>query len=72
MKYITLFGPTIVMGKVRHAHENPLTVSNREASRLRTAGVLAGDPQDAAGDDPPVATVDETEKAENSEANAGS
>jgi hypothetical protein len=52
MKSITLFGPTIVMGKVRHAYENPLVVSNREATRLKTAGVLASDPEDAAGDDP--------------------
>ena len=50
MKKIMIFGPTIVAGAVRHAYENPLTVSNNEASRLVLAGVLAGDPEDAEGD----------------------
>ncbi len=50
MKKIMIFGPTIVAGAVRHAYENPLTVSNKEASRLVLAGVLAGDPEDAEGD----------------------
>lgn len=50
MKTITIFGPTIVAGAVRHPYENPLTVSNKEASRLVLAGVLAGEPQDAEGD----------------------
>ncbi|WP_380787239.1 hypothetical protein [Sphingomonas sp. R86521] len=50
MKTITLLGPTIVDGKVRHLFEGPLTVSNKEASRLVLAGVLAGEPQDAEGD----------------------
>ncbi len=50
MKKITLFGPTIVAGAVRHPFEGPLTVSNKEASRLVLAGVLAGEPEDADGD----------------------
>lgn len=50
MKKIMIFGPTIVAGAVRHAYENPLTVSNKEASRLVLAGVLADDPEDAEGD----------------------
>jgi len=50
MKKIMIFGPTIVAGAVRHTFENPLTVSNKEASRLVLAGVLAGDPEDAEGD----------------------
>lgn len=56
MKKITLFGPTIVevAGEraVHHPFENPLTVTNAEALRLEAAGVLAGEPEDAAGDDP--------------------
>jgi hypothetical protein len=52
MKSIELFGPTIVAGEVRHAYENPITVSNREALRLKTSGVLASDPVDAPGYDP--------------------
>jgi hypothetical protein len=60
MKSVTLFGATIVSGAVRRPYENPLTVSNREAARLKTAGVLASEPEDAAGDDPvePSAAVD--------------
>lgn len=50
MKKITLFGPTIVAGAVRHPFEGPLTVSNKEASRLVLAGVLSGDPEDVDGD----------------------
>lgn len=50
MKKIMIFGPTIVAGAVRHAFDNPLTVSNKEASRLVLAGVLAGDPEDADGE----------------------
>ncbi len=50
MKKIMIFGPTIVAGAVRHAFENPLTVSNKEASRLVLAGVLAADPEDTEGD----------------------
>ncbi len=52
MKKITLFGPTIVAGEVRHAYENPLTVTNKEAARLYAAGVLAGEPVDTDGEDP--------------------
>jgi hypothetical protein len=52
MKKIMIFGPTIVAGAVRHAYENPLTVSNKEASRLVLAGVLSGEPEDADGDHP--------------------
>ncbi len=50
MKKITIFGPTIVAGAVRYPFEGLLTVSNKEASRLALAGVLAGDPEDAEGD----------------------
>lgn len=50
MKKIMIFGPTIVAGAVRHAFDNPLTVSNKEASRLVLAGVLSADPEDAEGD----------------------
>lgn len=52
MKKITLFGPTIVNGAVRHPYENPLTVTNKEAARLFDSGVLAAEPADADGDDP--------------------
>jgi hypothetical protein len=56
MKSITLIGPTIttVGGKtdVRRPYEGPLTLTNKEAERLRAAGVLAGEPIDADGDDP--------------------
>lgn len=67
MKSIELFGPTIVAGRVRHAYENPITVSNREASRLKTSGVLASDPVDAPGEDPvedPVAGASESDDSE--------
>ncbi len=50
MKKITIFGPTIVAGAVRFPHEGTLTVSNKEASRLVLAAVLASDPEDADGD----------------------
>ncbi|MES3152529.1 hypothetical protein [Sphingomonas faeni] len=50
MKKITIFGPTIVAGEIRHPHEGAITVSNKEASRLALAGVLAGDAEDAEGD----------------------
>ncbi|KQN33614.1 hypothetical protein [Sphingomonas sp. Leaf38] len=50
MKKIMIFGPTIVAGAVRHTFENPLTVSNKEASRLVLAGVVTGDPEEAEGD----------------------
>ena len=56
MKSIKLTGPTIVGGVLRRPHENPLTVSNKEARRLVTADVLAEDPADAAGDDPEDST----------------
>lgn len=56
MKKITLFGPTIVTvageSAVHHPHENPLTVTNAEATRLNDAGVLACDPEDTDGVDP--------------------
>lgn len=52
MKKITLFGPTIVAGEVRHPYDNPLTVTNKEAARLLAAGVLDGEPVDTAGEDP--------------------
>lgn len=52
MKNVTLFGPTIVMGDIRHPHENPLIVSNREAARLKSAGVLASEPEEVASDKP--------------------
>jgi hypothetical protein len=56
MKTITLIGPTSVTvgGKadLRRPYEGPLTVTNKEAERLKAAGVLAGEPVDADGDDP--------------------
>ena len=65
MKSIKLTGPTIVGGVLRRPHENPLTVSNKEASRLVTADVLAEDPADAVGDDPEDSAEDSTGKAGN-------
>ncbi|KQM65792.1 hypothetical protein ASE75_06055 [Sphingomonas sp. Leaf17] len=59
MKTVTIFGPTIVNGEVRHPHEGPLTISNREAARLVQGGVLKDPPLDADGEhaddvEPPV------------------
>ncbi len=56
MKTITLIGPTSVTiageSTLRRPYEGPLTVTNKEAARLQSAGVLAADPVDADGVDP--------------------
>jgi hypothetical protein len=56
MKTITLIGPTSVTvgdkADLRRPYEGPLTITNKEAERLKAAGVLAGEPIDADGDDP--------------------
>ncbi len=56
MKTITLIGPTSVTvagsTDLRRPYEGALTVTNKEAERLKAAGVLAGEPADADGDDP--------------------
>jgi hypothetical protein len=62
MKSIILTGPTIVGDAVRRPHENPITVSNKEASRLVAAGVLVEDPVDVTGDDPVERDADDANK----------
>jgi hypothetical protein len=65
MKIITLAVPTAVdtgnpargFAELRHPVEGSLTVTDEEAERLKDAGVLTGDPEDAeeneSGDDTP-------------------
>ncbi|WP_347270990.1 hypothetical protein [Rhizorhabdus histidinilytica] len=46
MKIVSLAVPAILEGALRYPVENPLTVSDTEATRLKDAGVLDGEPED--------------------------
>lgn len=46
MKIVSLATPAILEGALRYPVENPFTVSDTEATRLKDAGVLDGDPED--------------------------